>query len=69
MLRTVSKRSEKDWKSWKSGDVSTMELQKSAKNRTCQLWNYKNRPEYWEKSWRLEETFCFSDSSENLSTN
>ena len=27
------------------------------------------RPEYWEESWRLEETWCHSNSSERPSTN
>ena len=30
---------------------------------------YWERPEYWEESWRLEETCCHSDSSEKLSAN
>ena len=29
----------------------------------------KERPEYWEESWRLEETCCHSDSSEKPSAN
>ena len=27
---------------------------------------YWERPEYWEESWRLEETCCHSNSSEKL---
>ena len=31
------------------------------------LLNYWDRPEYWEESWRLEETWCHSNSSEKPS--
>ena len=31
--------------------------------------HYWKRPEYWEESWRLEETCCHSDSSEKPSAN
>ena len=33
------------------------------------LLHYWERPEYWEESWRLEETCCHSDSSEKPSAN
>ena len=33
---------------------------------TTALWE---RPEYWEESWRLEETCCHSNSSERPSAN
>ena len=29
----------------------------------------RERPEYWEESWRLEETCCHSNSSEKSSAN
>ena len=31
------------------------------------LQHYRDRSEYWEESWRVEETYCHSDSSERLS--
>ena len=31
--------------------------------------HYCERPEYWEESWRLEETCCHSNSSERPSAN
>ena len=31
--------------------------------------DYWERPEYWEESWRLEETCCHSNSSEKPSAN
>ena len=33
------------------------------------LQNYGYRPEYWEESWRLEKTCCYSDACERPSTN
>ena len=33
------------------------------------LLHYWDRAEYWEESWRFEETCCHSDSSERLSAN
>ena len=36
---------------------------------TIQTTAYWKRPEYWEESWRLEETSCHSNSSERPSTN
>ena len=30
---------------------------------------YQDRPEYWEESWRLKETWCHSNFSEKLSAN
>ena len=35
--------------------------------RPSKLLHYWERPEYWEESWRLEETFCLSNSSEKPS--
>ena len=37
--------------------------------RPSKLQHYWERPEYWEKSWRLEETCCHSNSSERPSAN
>ena len=37
--------------------------------RPSKLLHYWERPEYWEESWRLEETCCHSDSSEKPSAN
>ena len=48
-----------DWKTYKSKD----------KWRPFKLQHYKDRPEYWEESWRLEETCCHSNSSEKPSAN
>ena len=31
--------------------------------------HYWERPEYWEESWRLEDTYCHSNSSERSSDN
>ena len=39
------------------------------KLRPSRLQHYEDRPEYWEESWRLEETCCHSDSREGLSAN
>ena len=36
---------------------------------TIKLLHYWERPEYWEESWRLEETCCYSNSSERPSAN
>ena len=35
--------------------------------RISKLQHYWERPEYWEESWRFEETCCHSNSSESLS--
>ena len=35
--------------------------------RSSKLLHYWEQPEYWEESWRLEETCCHSDSSEKPS--
>ena len=35
--------------------------------RLSKLLHYWDRPEYWEESWRLEETCCHSNSSERPS--
>ena len=37
--------------------------------RPSKLQHYWERPEYWAESWRLEETYCHSNSSERPSTN
>ena len=37
--------------------------------RPSKLHRCRERPEYWEKSWRLEETYCHSTSSERPSAN
>ena len=37
--------------------------------KTIQLQYYWDRPEYWEESWRLEETCYHSNSRERLSAN
>ena len=34
---------------------------------TIKRQHYSKRPEYWEESWRLEETWCHSNSSERPS--
>ena len=31
--------------------------------------HFRDRPEYWEESWTLEETFCHSESSKISSAN
>ena len=36
---------------------------------TIQMTALLRTPEYWEESWRLEETCCHSNSSEKLSAN
>ena len=58
-LCTVIKDWYKDWSTWKLEDVW----------RPSKLQQNQDRPEYWEKSWRLEETCCHSNSSERLSIN
>ena len=35
--------------------------------RSSKLQHYWDRPEYWEESWRLEKTCCYSNSSERQS--
>ena len=37
--------------------------------RPSKLQHYWERPEYWEESWRLEETRCHLNSSERPSAN
>ena len=37
--------------------------------RPSKLQYYTERPEYWEDSWRLEETWCHSNPSEKPSAN
>ena len=36
---------------------------------TIQIVALLKKPEYWEESWRLEKTYCHSDSSEKPSAN
>ena len=50
---------QRDWRTWKLAD----EL------RPSKLQHYWERPEYWEESWRLEETCWHSNSSEIPSPN
>ena len=38
-------------------------------SRPSKLLHYWERAEYWEASWRLEETCCYSDTSERSSAN
>ena len=38
-------------------------------NRPSKLQHYWDRPEYWEESWRLEEIYCHSNSSDEPSAN
>ena len=45
------------WKTWKLADEW----------RPSKLQHYWERPEYWEESWRLEETGCHSNSREKPS--
>ena len=47
----------KDWRPWKEEDEW----------RTSKLRRYWERPEYWGESWRLEETYCYSNSGEKPS--
>ena len=49
----------RDWRTWKLAD----------ERRPSKLLHYRERPEYWEESWRLEETCCHSSSSERPSAN
>ena len=49
----------KDWRTWKLEDE-----QGPFKLQHC--WN---RPKYWEKSWRLEESCCYSDCCQKPSAN
>ena len=42
-------------------------LEVGGRVKTIQTTALLERPEYWEKSWRLEETCCHSDSSERPS--
>ena len=45
-----------DWRTWKlDGQVETIQIT--------------DGPEYWEESWRLEETCCHLNSIERLSAN
>ena len=44
----------RDWRTWKMGDEW----------RSSKQQHYWKRSEYWEESWRLEETCCHSNSSE-----
>ena len=43
------------------------ELELAAEWRPSKQKHYWKRPEYWEESWRLEETWCHSISSERPS--
>ena len=56
---TVTKDYFKDWRTWKLEDEW----------RPSKVQYYWERPEYWEESWRLEETCCPSNSSERPSAN
>ena len=56
---TVTKGLLKDWRTWKLEDEW-----KLSKLQHC--WE---RPEYWEESWRLEETCCHSNKSWKPSAN
>ena len=56
---TVTKGLLKAWRVWKLADEW----------RPSKLLHYWERPEYWEESWRLEETCSHSIYSERPSTN
>ena len=43
------------------------DLEVGGRVETIQKQRYWKRPEYWEESWRLEETCCHSISSEGPS--
>ena len=58
-LGTIPKGLVKGLEDWKLED----------KLRPFRIQHYKDWLEYWEESWRLEETCCHSDSSERPSTN
>ena len=58
-LRTVTKELVPGLETWKLEDEW----------RPSKLQHYKDRPEYWEKSRKLEETWCHSNSSEKPSAN
>ena len=45
------------------------ELEKENEWRPSELLHFWGRPEYWERSWRLVVTCCYSDSSEKPSAN
>ena len=54
VLEQSTKGWKEDFKSWKSEDESRLSRQQYCRNRL----------EYWKESWRAEETYCYSDSSE-----
>ena len=45
------------------------ELEIRGQAETIQTTSLFNEPEYWEESWKLEETWCQSDFSERPSAN
>ena len=47
---------------WKGDCNSWKSIEKSRPFRLPRCWD---RPEYWEESWRTEETYCLSQSSES----
>ena len=49
--------------------IQTKEWNLEDECRQSKLKNCWERPDYWEESWRLEETCCHPDSSERLSAN
>ena len=53
-LGTATKGLLQDWRTWKWKDEW----------RPSKLQHYWDRPEYWAESLRLEETWCYSNSSE-----
>ena len=73
----------KNWGTWRLCQFSYMRLVQSSKNkyrdwrtlkwkdkcRPSKLLHYWIRPEYRGVSWRLEETWCLSNSSEKPSAN
>ena len=45
------------------------DLEIGGRGETIQMTAFFDRPEYWEASWRLEETCCLSNPSEKPSAN
>ena len=54
---------------WRSKKKKGKNRQFEDKSWSSKLQHYWERPQYWEESWRLEETCCHSDSSEGLLVN
>ena len=56
---TLPKAWRRDWKNWKSVGES-----KPFRTQHCE-----DQQEYWDESWRPEETCCYSDSTERSQAN